>query len=75
MWVNTEKTVPSWGAVVSVSVYAGKGITPYVNYTYADLDEGNINNSGTTVLAGFNTPRHKFNIGINGNKVWKGAWV
>jgi iron complex outermembrane receptor protein len=72
MWVNTEKTVPSWGAVVSVSVYAGKGITPYVNYTYADLDEGNINNSGTTVLAGFNTPRHKFNIGINGNKVWKG---
>lgn len=72
MWVNSEGNVPSWGAVISVSYYVGKGITPYVNYTYADLNESNINNSGTTVLSGFNTPRHKINIGVNGNKVWKG---
>lgn len=72
MWVNSAGTVPSWGAVISVSVYAGKGITPYVNYTYADLNEKNINSDGNTILSGFNTPRHKFNIGINGNKVWKG---
>jgi outer membrane receptor protein involved in Fe transport len=64
--------VPSWGVAVSASYYVGKGITPYVNYTYSDLDDSQVSNSGATVLSGFNTPRHKFNIGVSGNRVWKG---
>ncbi|MBL7777902.1 MAG: TonB-dependent receptor [Chitinophagales bacterium] len=72
LWVNSDGKVPSWGAVVSVSYYVGKGITPYVNYSYADLDQTNISNTGTTILSGFNTPRHKINIGVNGSRVWKG---
>ncbi|MDB5283354.1 MAG: TonB-dependent receptor [Bacteroidota bacterium] len=71
-WVNAAGKVPSWGAAVSVSYYVGHGITPYVNYTYADLDDKNLSNSGAIILSGFNTPKHKFNIGIAGNKVWKG---
>lgn len=71
-WVNAEKSVPSWGVAASLGVYVGHGITPYVNYTYSDLDDKNLKNSGVTILSGFNTPKHKFNIGINGNKVWKG---
>jgi iron complex outermembrane receptor protein len=47
----------------------GRGITPYINYTYADLDDHNIKNAGATVLSGFNSPRHKMNIGISGNRV------
>ncbi len=72
MWVNATKAVPSWGAAISVSYYVGKGITPYVNYTYSDLNDGNLKNAGATILSGFNTPRHKINVGISGNRVWKG---
>ncbi len=68
-WVNAEGTTPSWGVAASVSCYVGKGITPTVNYTYSDLDDNNLKNSGATVLSGFNTPKHKFNIGISGNKI------
>ncbi len=68
-WVNATTKVPSWGAAISISYYVGKGITPYINYTYADLDETNIKNSGATVLSGFNSPRHKVNIGVTGTRV------
>jgi len=69
MWVNATSAVPAWGAAISISYYVGRGITPYINYTYADLDDKNIKNSGATILTGFNTPRHKMNIGISGNRV------
>ncbi len=69
MWVNANSKVPSWGAAISVAYYVGKGITPYVNYTYSDLDDRNIKNAGVTVLSGFNTPKHKMNIGVNASRV------
>ena len=71
-WVNSPGKVPSWGGVASISYFVGHGITPYVNYTYADLDASNISNDQLTVLSGFNTPKHKINIGLNANRVWKG---
>lgn len=69
VWVNSSSPVPSWGVSASMSYYVGHGITPYVNYTYADLDDTNLKNQGATILSGFNTPKHKFNIGINGSRV------
>ncbi len=69
MWVNATTKVPSWGAAISIAYYVGKGITPYVNYTYSDLDDRNLKNSGATVLSGFNTPKHKFNAGVTANRV------
>lgn len=69
MWVNATTKVPSWGAAISVAYYVGHGITPYVNYTYSDLDDTNLKNNGATVLSGFNTPKHKINIGVNANRV------
>lgn len=69
MWVNATTKVPSWGAAISVAYYVGKGITPYVNYTYSDLDDTNLKNNGATVLSGFNTPKHKFNVGVTANRV------
>lgn len=68
-WVNATSPVPAWGASISIQYYVGKGITPYINYSYADLDDRNIKNAGATVLSGFNTPRHKMNIGVSGNRV------
>lgn len=69
MWVNATTKVPSWGAAISIAYYVGKGITPYVNYTYSDLDDRNLKNNGATVLSGFNTPKHKFNLGVTANRV------
>ena len=71
-WVNAAKNVPSWGVAASLSYYAGRGITPYVNYTYSDLNDANLSSNSAVILSGFNTPKHKINIGIGGNKVWKG---
>jgi outer membrane receptor protein involved in Fe transport len=71
-WVNSSGKVPSWGVAASISYYVGHGITPYVNYTYSDIDDKNLKSSGNTILSGFNTPKHKINLGINANKVWKG---
>jgi len=69
MWVNATTKVPSWGVAASIAYYVGKGITPYVNYTYSDLDATNLKNNGATVLSGFNTPKHKLNIGVNAARV------
>lgn len=72
LMANAKKTVPSWGASIDVRYYIGRGIRPYFNYTYTDLDETNMTTSGNLVLSGFNTPKHKLNIGLEGYKVWKG---
>ena len=71
-YVNASTTIPAWGASFDVRYYVGRGITPRFNYTYADLKEDNLNNTGATILSGFNAPRHKFNIGLDGYKVWRG---
>lgn len=71
-WVNAGELVPSWGAAISIAYYVGRGITPYVNYTYADVDDKNQANNSLIILSGFNTPKHKVNVGLNANKVWKG---
>jgi outer membrane receptor protein involved in Fe transport len=72
IYVNSNNIVPAWGASISASYYVGKGIAPYINYTYADLKESSLSGTGATVLSGFNAPRHKFNIGVIGTKVYKG---
>lgn len=72
LWVNSPEPVPSWGVAASIQYAVGKGITPYVNYTYSDLDDSNLKNNEYAILSGFNTPRHKVNIGISGHRVWKG---
>lgn len=71
-WVNSLGKVPSWGAAASIAYYVGHGITPYVNYTYTDINDKNLSSDSLTILSGFNTPKHKINIGIQANRVWKG---
>lgn len=68
IWVNSDNKVNTLGVGVSLS-YTIKNITSYINYTYNKFfDE----NKEDDLIPGFNTPPHKFNIGISANKVWKG---
>ncbi len=68
-WANAGGNVPAWGAGITMAYYAGHGITPYANYTYAAIDEQKLADNSPNILSGFNTPPHKVNIGINARRV------
>ncbi len=68
--VNAEQLVRSWGASIGLNYSIGKGLSTYGNYTYADLNEEDLMQSD--LIPGFNTSRHKFNLGFQGRRVWKG---
>ncbi len=59
-WANSDTVVTTQGAFVSIDYRLNKNISFYGNYTWAKISkiEG--------LIAGFNTPKHKFNLGANG---------
>ncbi len=67
--VNSESTVKTWGYSIGLSYYFGRGITFKGNYTYTDINDGAFDDD---LIPGFNTPMHKFNIGLQGKAIWKG---
>ncbi len=67
--VNSKSTVRTWGFSVGLSYYFGRGITLKGNYTYSDINEEDIDDD---LIPGFNTPKHKFNLGLEGKRIWKG---
>ena len=67
--VNSESPVYSYGATLGLAYYIGKGFSATFNYTWSELDTSKVTDGD--IIPGFNTPRHKFNIGITGRKVWK----
>jgi len=67
--VNAQQTVRSYGAAIGLSYYLGKGLTARGNYTWSDI---NTNDLTDPILPGFNTPEHKFNLGLQGRRVYKG---
>lgn len=67
--INAEETVRTWGASIGLSYAIGWGLTAYGNYTYADINEEDL---VSPIIPGFNTSPHKFNLGIQGRRVWKG---
>ncbi|MFN8395649.1 MAG: carboxypeptidase-like regulatory domain-containing protein [Bacteroidia bacterium] len=66
---NASQKVSSYGGTISASFYFGKGITLLTNYTLAILDTTGLTDP---IVPGFNTPKHKFNVGLTGRNVWKG---
>ena len=50
--VNSPGKVPSWGVAASIAYYVGHGITPYINYTYTDIDAKNLSSDTLTILFG-----------------------
>ncbi len=67
--MNSESLVRTWGFSVGLSYYFGKGVSFRGNYTYSDINEGDLEDE---LIPGFNTPMHKFNLGMEGKGVWKG---
>ncbi len=59
-WANFDKPVTTQGAFVSLDYRLNKFFSFYGNYTWSKIStiEG--------LIAGFNTPTHKFNVGLNG---------
>lgn len=66
---NASENVTSYGGTLAMSYYFGKGISATANYTLSILDTTGVTDP---IIPGFNTPKHKFNIGLTGRNVWKG---
>lgn len=67
--VNSTKTVHAIGAGIGLSYFIRRGLQANVNYTFAKLLTDKLEDD---VMPGFNTPPHKVNVGLTGNRIWKG---
>lgn len=69
MPVNAKQKVDAYGASIGLNYYIWKSLVATANYTFADL---NIKKVTDPIIPGFNTPNHKFNIGLSAQRIWKG---
>jgi len=60
-WANFDKPVITEGAYFSIDYRLNTHFNLYGNYTWAKIS------SIEGLIAGFNTPKHKFNVGVQGN--------
>lgn len=67
--VNAKQKVKSYGTSVGLSYYIWKSLVASANYTWTDLNTSDLTDP---IIPGFNTPKHKFNIGLSANRIWKG---
>ncbi len=67
--VNARQHVNAYGASIGLNYYIWKSIVAAVNYTYSDL---NTKKLVDPIIPGFNTSKHKFNIGLSAQRIWKG---
>lgn len=65
---NSSNDVFTYGGTVGLNYYF-KTFIASGNYTYSDIDSSGLVEDD--IIPGFNTPKHKFNIGLDGNKVYK----
>ncbi|TAL57551.1 MAG: hypothetical protein EPN85_13830 [Bacteroidetes bacterium] len=68
MPVNAKQDVQSWGGGLGLAYYFSNKYTGMINYTYSDIDTSKLTDP---IIPGFNTPKHKVNVGVKGNKVYK----
>ena len=67
-YVNSSDEVTSYGVGVGFTYNVFKGYTVNGNYNYAKFP--NESNADGDFRAGFNTPEHKFNIGLGNREVF-----
>ena len=63
---NATDVVTTQGASVGLNYYTKKFLTLRANYSWNKLDK---KGSEDPIIPAFNTPEHKFNIGIGGNDI------
>ncbi|MFN8343764.1 MAG: TonB-dependent receptor plug domain-containing protein [Spirosomataceae bacterium] len=64
-WVNADHPVNTQGFMISTDWFYSKKINFNANYTWSHINESDTQG----LILGFNTPEHKFNIGLNGEPV------
>jgi iron complex outermembrane receptor protein len=69
MPTNAQQKVDAYGASVGLNYYIWKSLVGMFNYTYSGI---NTKNLVDPIIPGFNTPNHKFNLGISAQRIWKG---
>jgi len=61
-WTNADRQVRTQGLMGSLDYLMNKKINLNANYTYSHINEADV----PGLILGFNTPMHKFNLGVNG---------
>ncbi len=69
MPTNAKQHVDAWGASIGLNYYIWKTLMASFNYTYSDINTKKLEDP---IIPGFNTPKHKFNIGLSAQRIWKG---
>lgn len=67
--VNASEDVKTFGVSLGLNYYIYKGLEVYGNYTYSKINSEKLTDP---ILPGYNTPRNKANIGIGGQRLFKG---
>ncbi len=65
---NSAGNVYTYGGTLGLNYYF-RTFVASGNYTYSDIDSSALVKED--IIPGFNTPKHKFNLGLDGNKVYK----
>ncbi len=66
--INAKEQVTSFGGVIGLAYYLKQNYTVTLNYTYSDLNTSKLSDA---IIPGFNTPKHKINVGLKGRKIYK----
>lgn len=64
-WANADRPVQTQGIVSSLSYFYHKKLNLNANYTWSHINEDDV----PGLILGFNTPTHKFNVGIEGEPI------
>jgi outer membrane receptor for ferrienterochelin and colicin len=65
---NSNTDIDTYGGGIGVNYYFWKNARAYFNYTYSNIDSAGIDDQ---IIPGFNTPKHKINIGVAGERLVK----
>lgn len=69
LYSNSPEDIQSYGVGLGITYKVYKDFTLNANYNYADFSVDEV--EGRVFQAGFNTPNHKFNVGIGNSEVFK----
>jgi outer membrane receptor protein involved in Fe transport len=69
MPTNAKQHVDAYGASIGLNYYIWRNLVGSFNYTFSDLNTKNLSDP---IIPGFNTPKHKFNLGLSAMRIWKG---
>ena len=71
LYTNVSEKVEAYGAVLGLEYRLGKGYKISANYSYAEYEAQAARAANPGFLPGFNTPRHRFNLGLAHRAIYK----